>query len=1837
MVTLWKLVSALSAKAKKPPGLRRIPHSLEVELFFAQRAILTHLMHLQHHHGPRNPDRRASFIPPTTPSLLPSSSSSASSSSVSSEGVSNAVLDEKEGSGEDKEDSSSSLSTSPSAKKVKTSTAVDLHSPPPLQVLQDVLQILFQLPHLERIFKSHFGESENILRVLNSGTFYQMTDEDVLPIVQRFCGLFLDTMREQLTTANLILVATLLQRSDWNWLRGGNPWKASQRSEKENSSEGVQVSASSSKETNRSGSESSAGSVTGLADMRHRVSEEAAQRYQEIAQLQGGGGGTNNSTSPSPPPFPDTSRPSSSRPVQHQHLEHWRENLLSDVYRMCYQRLQFNVENGFPDDTLATLCKGPASFKGFHHMQSDSLVKYMTCAEFTFFFNLLNERIKRKQVALQSITPTFDRTRGSGLGSSEIDTGVERDMDALEMTKVVEGVPPELIQTVGVLLDRLCFFQNMEVVAEHRPIHIEELRFIVSIMLSPIPSWSKVGMEACRKFVQAHYHAHPERGTHSQEVLSTMKLEDQNFIRAYCLRRLLNAPLTQLSECFTYLLPLFVYPTVVTDAPTGGQKVRWVPCSTLLSLTLSQKKRLFTVARSSLHLMRLRPVVGHIVQKMIPSPLPDQPFADDDVILQLVTNVSEFFLSHAKETAALPLSSPPRVYSVSPSLSSSSGVEGDDNEEASGTVNAANEERMETERIVLSQERARAYFAACEHCWFRHQKSPWLVQRGPSSSTCARATDLNSSSATIARPFSTPEEQAYFAGFVRYLLPEAEATPPQENENHSTATPPSIPRLLNTTVVHGLLDLMVAIFTFLRSVDRLRVAPPVPNDSSLLSTSTPSPQPPAASNTNEKETSPNQEASSSTSPPWSITNSLLPQQLEVSLLSTVTHLVAQQAAPPIRADLLQQILRYSVQTLTLNYMFSHARQTSEATRSASAPQRGVQKEEEDEETASASYLEAIAREKNSVPTAAAELAAACLDLYMSSTSHGRSLRRTASEGGSATEAPVKENPASSITTHAAIALNIQGLPRDKHEEKQALVSLAVLSVSLLNGLILPSSHQHLQNKALHADLLKSLFQDFDTSPASLVNVHELLALVFTQRVPAREGALVASGTGGRTPSLSSMTGTASGSSTEGSTEDGKGGALSSASSSSTAAGVVRYSKTSRRRPVTMVMTPPLRSDEEESDFVLAVDAADTSLLEAGLLSARRITYHHQCYVPLTLQERIRVVEHCIRIYLSVQHRFCVLDVAQAAGIRCLSACAYLCIEDQLKYHESGRVGEYERRRMSHLAQALWHFYSMAMDRPVHSGPQVEKYTRMIMIFLRTRVAMIPHRRGVSVYDESNELCVFASEVNGHRVQRSTRITGGFRPDLAEGRGGGGGYTARGSRWTEGHGRSGSGASQRFRLSLAMNDAVVEQWNVKWINLPQIKKVNTIFVQFISKLSVQSMSRFTERTGITFSTIPSAARLADPDAPTPLHSTTGRTSPQDSSSEKERIPAPPAFTNGRSSEKDFFLLQDAEDRLLSSLTVYERDLLFRNVALRRALRYPVHCFQVAIANAQKDNLPARRAVLLSELYMTIVHTHAHELLPDMWKEVCTQLMFFRQIYFRADSPGVCVLDTKMGKEVQQFMHQLLVQYLHFEDSLKPTITPSFSLPVTGTKDTTTLFSSTAPEDHASGVAVPVQQVSGGGPPRSLSGCFLDLSSLSFLYSSTVKASQSAPLPVPTMHAFSSALSTPLSAHVCASGKTTNGDVLRHKEGRSTGAAPVFRSQMSSTVEEEEKENVDPPPPPSSAVPTETLRPSDLHLIATSMKREIEVGVASTAWESMSERQYAGYVSILHRGLRDVLGN
>eukprot|EP00796_Vickermania_ingenoplastis_P006744 gene6744-4837_t len=1333
--------SCLHTYAKVPPGLRRVPYSLEASLFFAQRELLSHVI------STTRLQRQVERHPYTKAPL----------------GTDDAAEDYQ-------------------------------------YLLRDLLSILFQMPHLEQIMRQHFSETENIIRLVGNTYFSNATEPEVLSYTHRLAATVLESAPEGLTTADLIILTSLLQRDAFF-----SPYAAAQHAKKATAiQEGSDTAAE--------GSSSSAAATARLQESRGSTGAEAAKRY-EKTEPQGAEvtpvGGYSQGT------LPSSGRSQTSADSQA------REALLMRLYRMFYERLLKNVANGFPDDNLIDLCKRPAFVRGFHALQADSMESIMTCSEFTFFLTLLNDRIKRKMCTV---------------AAADIATAGQQELQ-------LDGIPAELLRTVGLAMERLALFHSLEAIGEHRPLATAELRFIIDIALSPVPLWSTMGLKVFRRFVAMQLRRQRQAGGPA-DVLAELDIEDQAYIRGLCLRRLAAAPLQQLATGLLHMLPLFMFPVLETSSST--QRVAWETSATLRYMTISQKKRLCSVCRSALYLLRAAPpMCPCIVKDMAPLDVAaaDVPIEDDVAVMDVLTRLSECFLEHV-EIEGPPFKPRRRSRSSPPPEVAVESAE-------------QRQKRMAIRRVMLEQERLRAYFSVCEHTLHRH-KCLWLVSSPASHGA-----------------FEDPRAQKHFDTFVRILLPEGVDAAVLQDSSASAAANAV---LLNISRMYGLMDILPALFTFLRFLQR----------------STPAHKPVVAA---------------SLVPP----SPIVAQKLEVAVLRTIQHMITTQVEPAPRPEHLEQLLRYMVQTLTFNYIYSQARrQASSREEATSTPTTAL---------------------SSPVPTAVAELAAACLELYMQS--------RT---GTAARGAPRPAQP----------------------------MSLAVLSVVVLNGLVLPQQHQHLQPLAFRKETLLQLFNDFGVESFSLVYLYELLSLVFTRRLP-----------------LSAQSATASG------------------------------------------------GYEAEDGMISAIDADDVEVLEAAVQAVRRTSYHHSCYESLSLQERVRIVEHCTRIYAAVQHRFYTLELAQAVGIRCISACAYLSLEHQLSYRvsEAGRGGDYERRRLEHLAQSLWHFYAMAMARPVHSGPQVEKFMTIILRFLRKRVAMVPQRQSAASSASAN--------------QDFGLITREYAGD-------------------------------------AKDDEGALTQRVQWKDLEQVRRVNEVFTEYVEKLIVQNTSRLAEQKSIALT----SAQQQRAEDMTPNHA---------------------------------FSLSDAEDALLAPLSIQERAILFRNVALRRALRHPVHAFQVALT-AVKDNLSARRGVHLSELYITLLHAHAHELLPALWKEVCSQLMYFRLIYQRADSPGVCVLDTKPGREVLHIMPQLMVSYLQFEQAASP-------------------------------------------PP---SGGFLDLSCLSYLYTSAAMATRQEPL------------------------------LLMSRGGSGT-----------------------------SAVPTGALTPADLEPVAELIEKTIK-REAAAEWRGMTEKQYSPFsqTSILH---------
>lgn len=1842
MVSCWKLVQALSTKARASPGLHRIPHSLETSLFYAHRFLIVHLIHSASTKRQLLSRNYSARVPLVATNSTPSHHNSSSHLPLNEEPMDG--------------DTGNSTSTSSFSQQQQLEEQHACYC-----ALRDILIILFHIPHMEQMMKQHFSETENILRLVASSYFSHVSEADALPWVHQLAGTVLESHKDQLTTANLVLIATLLHRDDQHWSSGAIKRKESIMKMESRKSMRIQneVDASPREQESESRHLTSTGSL-------HQEGNTMGHEPAQNSKTKGMRKGDSNSIHS----YEESEDDRASTIAR----EQWREKLLNEALDLCSARLVQNIENGFPDDNLTSLCQKHTETRGFHILQGESLHQSMTYAEFTFFFTLLTDRIKRKQLlssassssnneeANQNLDLEVDgdgvtdsSILGNGGGMSGALLHQESKKNGSQDTQVerIPGIRASLVKRVSLALEQLCLFHHLEAIATHRPIHSDELKFILEVALSPVASWSQHGLVAFRRFVAAH-RAHPERGAHPSDILSTMPEEDQCYLRATCLRRLSNAPLAQLAECFMHMLPLFMYPVVV-DAdhrqmaangnnsillmsakhPSAGnstakQVVCWKPSPGLRFMSTMQKKRFFSVARSSLYLFRMRPTDIHVVQKMYEkstrvqhtdftgncnknnnnneeapqegaekkenveevsmeasrdSPAAIQRFFssgsgggsrttnDDEVLMDAITSLAEHFVVHAHEehpfpvkahppppmfpqsggitvlvepssppscrpTAALSSPPPPVQEKRKPSRESSASRQPTTRTAVMGLAaekeaDEGRKKRLKTHKTMLIQERVRAFFSACEHCLQRHKSSPWLVGSGSQTNDpCVEPAPP---------PFTTVTEQSYFDGFVRYLLPEADRKQLEvkisswngeaDQQQHCFV---EIPDLLCVEAVYGLMDLLPSVFTFLRSLLHRPGANGAKVNLALASI-----QPDGKSS-------------------WDCFHGRLQptphlgQQLEVALLRTIQHIVvesfnSQSSVDPslsstLRADHLQQVLRYMVQTLTLNYMFwqarSHHRKAEASSAGISTPATGgVDLPLEATSTISGSpagflsdsMVPFIPSEATgdgnveehgssapakdglmSIPLAAAELAAACLNLYV----------RERDRDAAAT---------TSLTTSSAGAVN--GLMTVK-SSPSVLVSMAILSVVLLDGLVLPSSHQFLKDKASDKALLLRLFDEFGVVTFSIPHVFELLALVFTHREKPRD---------------------------EHENETG-------CSSMSQKSPVIE--KGSRQPSSSVRSRASLPSASEEDGCLAAIDLEDTVLLEAGLRAARRVAHHHRCYEPLTLQERIRVVEHCTRIYLSIQHRFYVLDLAQKAGITCLSACAYISLEHQFaSIMEGGRGGDYEKRRMQYLSQSLWHFYTMAMARPVHSGPQVEKYLRIILRFLRHHVAMVPHRKGTSTED-SFDLCLIKGTRNGKRWWGPMGSSGYHHHTMPQ-------QSRRGGTSLRGRaGQHGMNDYNHYVEGGTEGEAALVQ--VRWKNIEQVQKINEVFNEFIVKLSLQSSSRFAERTGIqpfsnsSHGTAPSNGKKES------LHHHEQQQLPENThGAGGSNIHESGTTRVSHMDGKKFFLLNDIEASLLSHLTPHEKAILYRNVALRRAIRQPIHAFQVAITNTQKDNLPIRRAVTLSELYVILVHKHAHELLPALWKEVCSQMMFFRQMYVRADSPGVCVLDTQKGKEVQQMMAQLSAQYLQFETTQH--------MPAAATAAANMAYQPAPP-----------------GPPVSYSGIFMDISTLSFLYASTMASVKD-------------------DAFLLGNGGYTRASSERASHNHGDGGAKATGKKAEASV--------------TKNYPG-LLNPNDLEHLSAVLEKEIEVG-ASTAWKHLTERQYASSVNMLHRGLRDIL--
>lgn len=389
--------------------------------------------------------------------------------------------------------------------------------------MREILLTLFQMPHLEEIAQTNFSETENILRLLGNSFFNNISAPSVLSLMHRFALTVMEASApDTMTTADLIVIAAILQRDGF------------------------------------------IAKITGARKARNAVvhAGEEKRRFPDATEKK----------SPDQPASGVSEEISSIS-------DRNREEMLSRVYDLFQARLLHSAENGFMDDNITEMCKRPHFLRGFHAIQATSLADTMSYTEFSFFMNLLNERIKRKMFLTPS-SPTMWES---------------------EEAFSVEGISASLIDTVGRALDRISLFSSIDVIGKHRALNEEEMRFIATMALSAVPSWSSRGLKAMESLMKIHL-SNP-RGPVELDVLSVLSLDNATYLRGVCLRLLSHTHVHKLAVSFMYFFPFFFLPTSCSEgevdhlASNPVRGVKWAPSSTLHHLTSAQKKVLFSVAR----------------------------------------------------------------------------------------------------------------------------------------------------------------------------------------------------------------------------------------------------------------------------------------------------------------------------------------------------------------------------------------------------------------------------------------------------------------------------------------------------------------------------------------------------------------------------------------------------------------------------------------------------------------------------------------------------------------------------------------------------------------------------------------------------------------------------------------------------------------------------------------------------------------------------------------------------------------------------------------------------------------------------------------------------------------------------------------------------------------------------------------------------------------------------------------------------------------------------------------------------------------------------------------
>lgn len=1168
--------------------------------------------------------------------------------------------------------------------------------------------------------------------------------------------------------------------------------------------------------------------------------------------------------------------------------DRWAEKLVLELCTMLQKRLEKSAEHGFQDDNYPYLCQHPLEPQNFHYMLCRSVAHTMSLVEFRYFFALTPRLLGLWRLL------RVDKGKVGTVSGKESTTA------AGEEGGRPSNVPHRTVSSISRVLSRLCLFERIDEIVEQRALSFAEIDFIIEVSFSPMKEWSVMGLKALNRFYAVRNRSPSWKTAQDMRynVLDFLSPLHELDICKRTLRRFSNLCWQQLHHGTIHVLLFFIQPVGLASSPSRGEGrvafgIEWAVCKSVHTFTIFQRRRLLQQLRVLLYSMREQVVSNHLLQTLLPPSLRqvymDHGGADDAVVLMALSLLNdENHMSHA--SASLPSSSSHAVPVVA-----------------------------EVERKALRVEQARSYFSICQHLFQRRQR-PWLAhhRNQPPMDREASASSLSSS--------MRAQELRYFGHFIRLLIVpsllhvwEKKISEMKSSGEHVTLatiadtlaslleqhmmrrhaqgyTPP-----LNSDVIEPALESVVAMLGFFSEIRKK-------SHSWALPEQLPASEPGFAN--------------------CIALITSLGSQMEIALVHTLHHLLNQQRSEGTLVGL--GVYLHVMTYFARNFVVFSSKKSIVA---------------DDREVGSVPVLS----DRFTIELSGAELAATCLDIYLTSPDLE----------GSNTAAPNTSPTLLNPTT-------------------ARLTSLATRSVVLLTALPLPASAAHLKKKLLEKKTFLRLFNDFGNTSFSIIDVFELLKLVFTRAV-----SFTSADTGGTASSIETSSG-----------------------SSETTSVKCRF---------------------HDSPLAVAMKTGDFSVLESAVQATRRVTYHHHCFQTLRIRDQTELVENCYHLYQGVEKHFCALEIAQTVAIRALSACAYLAL-DHYRFSRSRLYrNEVELRTFGFFCQSMWKFYAIASANPAHHGPQVEKYMRMIHQFLLENVWRLPLMRRVEHFEratpneESLQLVSRMNSTTGKTMRWNSAVEESCPSDARQGRF-----------------RPSSRGSSASPLSLGHNTTTSSaSLEVQWEDLKRVHQLNQVFGQVISQATLIRNEAFDEDESVNHEALNNSVRAV-------------------------------------------------QNRLMKALSPVDEAVILHNMSLRRALRLPTKVFSAAVASVGKDTMAARRAVLLSELYVNFLHHHAAYLLPTAWKEVCSQLRFFRSVYLWADSPGICVLDSWKGKRMISVMQQLLVEFLAFESS------------------------QLSPEERRT-QAPNVEHLIGPGPQASAAGYVLELNSLGYLFSSMTTAMKKEALP------------------------------------------------------------------------------------------------------------------------------